>query len=1086
MKLFKAILLLFTFCIPFISFSSEDSPLWLRYCSISPDGKYIAFCYKGDIYKVSSSGGTAIPITVHTAYDYRPVWSPDGKYIAFSSNRYGNFDVFIVSSDGGEAKRLTYYSANDYVTSFSPDGKNVLFTSSRVDIPENAQYPSPALSELYSVSISGGREKMVLTTPAEDAKYDKNMKYIVYQDRKGYENEWRKHHISSVTRDIWLYNIETKKHRKLTSFEGEDRNPVFSGENEIIYLSEMNGSFNVFKANINEPFNPQQITFHKNHPVRFLSVSDNGIICYSYNGEIYTKLHDQKESQKVNIIINTEDKENSSSYITTGGGATEMALSPNGKEVAFIVRGEVFVASVDYGITKRITNTPEQERSVSFSPDGKALLYASERNNSWKLYQTKLERKDEKYFYNSTVLKEEPILESDLETFQPKFSPDGKEVAFLEERTTLKVINLETHKIRTILDGKYNYSYSDGDQWYDWSPDGKWFLVQYLGEKRWSAEVGLVDAGGKQEIFNLTKSGYNDASPKWMMGGKMMIWISDRNGMRSHGSWGSEYDVYGMFFTQNAFDKFKATKEEYEAIKEKEKKDKEEKDKEAKEKETKKNKNKDTTTIVEPIKIELDNIEDRKARLTINSSHLADAILSPDGEKLYYLSRFEGGYDLWVNKLRDHETKLLLKLEGGGGDLQFDKDGKTLFMFSGGKIIKINTENLEKKDITFNAEMILDKPAERAYMFEHVWRQVKKKFYEADLHNVDWDFYKKEYSRFLPYINNNFDFAEMLSELLGELNGSHTGSGYSPSYSNPDATAKLGVYFDEDYEGNGLKIKEIMDKSPFRNANSGIKAGDIIEKIDNNEIKNDGNYYIFLNHKSGKPTLLSLYDPISNKRWEETVKPISIGQENELMYQRWVKKRREETEKVSKGRIGYVHVRGMNDDSFRETYSEVLGRNNDKEALIVDTRFNGGGWLHDDLATLLSGKKYIDYVPRGQYIGSDPMGKWTKKSVVLVNESNYSDAHGFPYVYKTLNIGKLVGMPVPGTMTAVWWETLQDNSLYFGIPQVGTRGNDGKYLENQQLMPDNVINNDYEVVAKGKDQQLEKGVEVLLEELDKK
>jgi C-terminal processing protease CtpA/Prc len=259
----------------------------------------------------------------------------------------------------------------------------------------------------------------------------------------------------------------------------------------------------------------------------------------------------------------------------------------------------------------------------------------------------------------------------------------------------------------------------------------------------------------------------------------------------------------------------------------------------------------------------------------------------------------------------------------------------------------------------------------------------------------------------------------------------------------------------------------------------------IIEKIDGRSITSSMTVHPLLNHKAGKPTLLSLYDPQSDKRWDAVVKPITIGQEGQLLYERWVKNRREETERLSNGRIGYVHVRGMNDASYREAYSEIFGRNSKKEALVVDTRFNCGGWLHDDLATLLSGMRYADLTPRGQYVGSETNTRWTKKSIVLVGESNYSDAHGIPYAYRVQGIGEIVGMPVPGTMTAVWWERLQNQNLVFGIPQVGIRDIDGNYLENQQLVPDYLVRNEPDVVIQNRDQQLEKAVEVLLQELDR-
>ena len=230
--------------------------------------------------------------------------------------------------------------------------------------------------------------------------------------------------------------------------------------------------------------------------------------------------------------------------------------------------------------------------------------------------------------------------------------------------------------------------------------------------------------------------------------------------------------------------------------------------------------------------------------------------------------------------------------------------------------------------------------------------------------------------------------------------------------------------------------------------------------------------------------LVSLYDPQSGERWDEVIKPISYGQYGQLLYERWVEERRRLTEELSGGRLGYVHVRGMDSESFMEVYSEILGRNHEKEAIIVDTRFNGGGWLHNDLAILLGGEKYVELWPRGKKFGQEPMNQWSKPSAVLMGESNYSDAHFFPYTYATLKIGVTVGMPVPGTAPAVWWETLQDPTLVFGIPEVGIKDADGNYLENLQLEPDIKQTLDYDVVVTGRDQQLEAAVGYLLGVID--
>ncbi|MDP4198105.1 MAG: S41 family peptidase [Bacteroidota bacterium] len=1058
----------------------DNHPLWMRYPAISPDGNTIAFEYQGDIYTVPSAGGRATAIVTHDAYDFSPVWSPDGKSIAYASDRNGNFDVFLVPAVGGISKQLTVHTASEVPTCFTPNGDSVLFSAARMDDVHNAQFPIGVLTELYEVSTNGGMPRQILTTPAQLAQLDRGGNRILYQDRKGYENEWRKHEKASIARDIWLYDRSTNHHTKLSNFIGEDRNPVWSpDENEVYYLSEKSGSLNIWKLPIAHPEQTTQVTSFEKNPIRFLSIARTGTMAFGFNGEIYTLPAGGTTPTKVSIEIMPTEKSNSTNFSTLTSGATEFAVSPNGKEFAFVIRGDIFVASMDYDVTKRITNTPEQERSVSFSPDGRSLLYASERGHSWKIFETTIEHKEEPYFYASTTLKETPVIATERECFQPHYSPDGKEVAYLEERTNLKVINLKTHAIRTIMDSTHNYSYTDGDQWYEWSPDGKWFLVQFIDHNRWSNEVGLIDAQGKGSITNLTNSGYDDTHPTWSKDGTMIYWFSDRQGLRSHGNNSGETDVFGMFLTQAAWDRFRMTREEFDLARLAEKDTKDSADNKA----GKKKESKDSLEkkkVLAPITIDLKNIEDRMARLTINSSRMSDAVLSHDGERLYYITSYPKGGALWVHIFRDGETKMLTKLAAAGGQLVMDDAGKELYLLNNGNITKIDTANGSEKHVGYKAGMELNSPEERAYMFEHVWRQVLKKFYVENLNGVDWTYYKAAYSRFLPYINNNYDFAEMLSELLGELNASHTGSGYRPPNPEQNATASLGAFFDQNYTGNGIRIQEIIERGPLDVSASKTRAGTIIRAIDDQKITPAVDFNLYLNRKAGKPTRLALYNPEKDSSWEEIVKPVSRDEEGELLYQRWIKSRRLEVDSLSHGTIGYVHVRSMGDDSYRHAYSEILGRENDKSAMIVDTRFNGGGWLHDELATLLSGKEYVKFFPRHQDLGGEPTEKWSKPSVVLISESNYSDAHFFPYTYRALGIGKLVGMPVPGTATAVWWETLQDNTLYFGIPQVGVLDMQGKYLEGQELEPDYLVNNDPESVAKGRDLQLEKAVEVLM------
>ena len=1065
---------------------AEEAPLWMRHCVISPDGGQIAFTYKGDIYTVDTGGGKARQITSSRGYDTHPVWSPDGKSIAFASDREGSMDVFIVGRDGGVPRRLTSHSGNGVPVAFR-DNDHVLFGAAVMPDAGDMTFPSAQFPQVYEVSTEGGRPVMFSSVPMEDINVSPDGRSFLYHDRKGYEDAWRKHHTSSITRDIWLCTAAVgreRRFRKITTFDGEDRTPVWAQDGKsFYYLSERDGSFNIYRSDI-EGRNITRLTSHTGHPVRFLSAAKDGTLCYGFNGEIYT-LKEGEPAKKVAVSIVADTYDRHLVKQLKSSGATEISVSPEGKEVAFVMRGDVYVTSVEYKTTKQITDTPEQERDIDFSPDGRSIVYASERDGLWQIYQTSLVDKDDKLFTYANDFKEERLVNSSYTSFQPQYSPDGKEVAFLQNRTELRVLNLKTKEVRTVMDGKFEYSYSDGDQWFEWSPDSRWLLSGYIGHGGWNnKDVALVNASGNGEIHNLTQSGYTDGDAKWVLGGKAMIWKSDRAGYRSHGSWGSEDDVYIMFFDLDAYEHFRMSKEETALLEEAEKKEKE--DDAKKEDEKKKGKRnageKEKKDVVEPLEFDLENCRDRIVRLTVNSSRLGDAVLSAKGDKLYYQAAFEDGYDLWVHDLKENKTSIVMKNIGYGA-MMTDKKQENLYLCNS-SIRKVNMELGGSKTVEFSATFNYRPYEERQYMFDHIWKQVEDKFYVADLHGVDWKGYYNSYRRFLPHINNNYDFQEMLSEMLGELNGSHTGARYyAPGAS--FQTACLGAFYDNEYTGDGLKIKEIIAKGPFAVKKTDVTEGCIIEKINGEKISAGADYYPLLEGKAGRKVLLSVYNPKKGKRFEVTVKAISEGEQSDLLYRRWVRRNEQLVEKLSGGRVAYVHVQGMNSPSFSTVYSELLSeKNRTKEAVIVDTRHNGGGWLHDDLVTLLNGKEYQRFVPRGQYIGSDPFNKWLKPSCVLVCEDNYSNAHGFPWVYKELGIGKLIGTPVPGTMTAVWWERQIDPSIVFGIPQVGCMDMRGEYLENKELQPDIEVYNSPEEMLRGEDKQLEAAVKEMLKTIE--
>lgn len=1054
---------------------------WLRDAAISPDGSKIAFTYKGDIFTVPTAGGMAVQITSDRNYDGAPIWTPDGKRIVFMSTREGSDDIFVTSADGGRPRRVTTHSGNEKPLAFLNDS-TLLFSAAHM--PGRTTARSPFLTQVYSVNINrpSARPHLYLSVPVLAASVNADGA-MLYQDRKGVEDPLRKHERSSGPGDIWLYR--DGKFTQLTEFNGHDNSPAWGAGDTFYYTSEKDGTLNVFEASTSSK-NERQLTHFTKHPVRSLTAARNGELAFSWDGDLYV-MKPGGEPRKLNVTVNTDDYDSDAVKRYPTSGSENLAVSPEGKEVAFTLRGDLYVTATDYKTTRRITDTPSQERTSSFSPDGRTLVFDSDEDGIWQLYTAKIKNPDEKSFAYATDIVIEPLYKCDTSAMQPQFSPDGKKVAFLENRTILKVIDLETKKVTTALDGRYNYSYSDGDIPFAWSPDSKSLLVSYIGNSGWNnIDIALVRADGS-EVVDLTESGHSDTNPKWVMDGRALAYQTSKYGMKAQGSWGNQDDVVFMALDPETWETFNMTAEEVEIadrLKDDQKKKEEEKDskKDKKGKKDKDKKDKADKKEAESEPLDLANRRYRTRRLTNRSLNMGDFFLSPKGDKLYFVAgASEGGYNILQQDLKKGDTKVLVK--GVSGSLIPDKKGENLFVDSYSGIKKVNLKNGDVDDIEFEAPYDRKPSLERAYIYDHMAKQVADKFYDENLHGVDWKYYTEHYREFLPYISNNRDFATLMSEVLGELNASHTGARYYGPGA-PMGTAWLGAYFDEDYTGAGLKVAEVFPRGPLALKSVNVKPGDIITAIDGVEIGADADYYPLLEGKAGKKVTLDVLKA-DGSRTRPVIKAATGGSMSEMSYQRWVERNEQIVDSLSGGRIGYVHVRGMDGGSYQTVYDRILGKYRDADAIVVDTRHNGGGWLHNDLALLLGGKRYVTFKPRGREIGHEPFAQWDKPSVMLVNESNYSDAHGSPYTYQYLGLGEVVGAPIPGTMTAVWWENQIDPTIIFGIPQVTNVANDGTVLENHQLNPDVLIYNKPGEVESGTDAQLEGAVRRLMQKTAK-
>jgi C-terminal processing protease CtpA/Prc len=552
----------------------------------------------------------------------------------------------------------------------------------------------------------------------------------------------------------------------------------------------------------------------------------------------------------------------------------------------------------------------------------------------------------------------------------------------------------------------------------------------------------------------------------------------------------SQNDVFSLFLTQAQWDKYSLSEDDYELLLAIEQAQNElqtpanakDSDDSTNSDKTNASNDKNGDSVVEKIEIEWNELEDRIAKLTIHSSILGDAVLNKDTTKLYYLSQFEDQFDLWETDLRTQETAKIISLGSPDGRLMWDAKMETLYLLSDGNISKLMLEDGTSEIVSINEKMVIDREKLREHSFAHVWLRTSKIFYESTFHGINWLQMRNEYQPKVAHVANTYEFTELLSEMLGELNVSHSGARFRGDLQSGDETASLGIFYDYAYQGNGVKITEIINKGPLDKAKFDVKAGMVIVKIDGTTITKTMDWPHLLDRKVGKFTLLELVDENTGIAKQITVKPISIDAEEDLLYERFVKINEQEVLEKSKGLLGYVHIPSMSDKPYRSIYNDMMGRFYDKEAMIIDTRFNSGGDLVADLAMFFTGETFLSYATESKVVGGEPTSRYTKPVISLFNESMYSDGHCYASGFTDLNLGKTVGMPVPGTCSFAGWESLPMGG-YWGVVPISAKNKKGQWLENNQTLPDIIVKNQPGILDAGRDQQLESAVKEMLKNL---
>lgn len=1056
---------------------AETTDQWHRGTALSPDGKTIAFTHRGDIYQVSSAGGVAIPTTSNDSVEGNPQWSPDGQWLAYTSDRHGNLDIFLVPANGGSERRLTHHSGDDVVSGFSSDGSRVVFSSSRYDAIDSPVDPHRTRAELYEVNVSGGTPVQITTVEAKQARWNGDGSALLFADDKR-EVFYRKHDDSPFERNIWRTTPGADKFDQLTTSAWNDHTPQWDETgNGFYFLSERSGTINVWHQEFaTGEASARQITSHEPHPVRDLSVSRGGDIAYSYHGQVYFGANGNTPAP-VDLTILTADSGEHASRIAAGEKITEFVVSPDDMEIAYVVRGDVFVTSLEFGTTRQVTSTPGLELNVAFTADGRGLVYGAERMDQWKIFESRLADDDEAYFFLATRIEERLLIEGEQDeadgipvaVAQPLPSPDGRFLAYLADWSEVRVFDTKSRRSRTLVPADMNFSFGYDEIGYSWSPDSSYLAVDIQPDGRlFFPNVAIVPVDGSSELTDLTRSGYADYAPEWHANGGLIAWTTGRFGPRQHGGHGTHTDVFAQFLNQESWDEFRRTKEDI-AIEE------------AGEDEPE-----DDKKSVQPVNFESVGAADRQARLTIHSSDLAGFAVSSDASKLYYLSAIEKGYDLWSHDFREEETSKLLAIGAESASLQLLSDDSAAIVLADGILQKIDlaADEPSAEAIEITANMDIDAGAERTAMLHHIWQATRDRIYwPAVLSESHWDEMYAAYAAKLPSVSNNRDFVEILNEFIGELDISHAYARYRPEP--VDATAAIGAVLDHgDVAAPGVLIAHVFHQGPLAKASDRASAGDRIVAVDDVRVAGSSNYYALVNNKDDVPVRLTLAG--RRGEYDVVVRPVSLDAEREWAREQWVESRHQLVEKLSGGRLGYVYIPQMSDDAYRRVYQDLFGRHFTKEAVVIDVRDNNGGDLVDWLVQLFSGTQYMWNVPDGRVAQGEPITEWVKPSIALTNQSAYSDGHCFVASWKALGISTLVGSSVTGTCTYAGWELLSSGDIRAGTPRLGIKDPEGDWMERKTTHPDIHIDADPASVAAGRDVQLEKAVEVLLGELDAK
>ena len=1058
--------------------------------ALSPDRSEIAFVSGGDIWTVPAAGGEARLLVSHPATESRPLYSPDGHKLAFISNRTGNGDVYVLTFDTGDLKRLTFDDANDQLDSWSRDGRWIYFTSSSRDIS--------GMNDLFRIGVDGGTPMPVsadryatefFSAPSPDGK---GLAFTARGTASG--QWWRKGHSHLDECEVWLIrDLSAPRYEQITASGTKNMWPMWSADgNSIFYVSDRGGAQNIWTVSARSAGSDKEsgssqspkgyaearpVTKFKDGRVLWPNISYDGrAIVFERNFAIWKMDTGTGQASEVPITRRGAAAGPSVEHLRLTDQIQELALSPDGKKVAFVVRGEVFAASAkDGGDAARVTNSPFNESQIAWAPDSRKLAYVSDRDGAPHIY-----------FYDFTSNTETQLTREATGDSAPCFSPDGKSLAFEREARELRVIDLNSKQERLLSSGVFARPPISSTRPFVWSPDNKWIAFTSTSGKSFTNVLVVPAAGGETKQISFLANVFNNAV-SWSPDGAFIIFDTAQ---RTEGGQIARVDLIPRTprFREDQFrDLFKEeslrTSRTGPAPQENRPDPSDTQNATAPVTNEKKQPPK-------PVEIVFDDIKKRLSLLPLGVD-AGDPEISPDGKWLLMVAGAAGQQNLYIYSLDElaREPAIARQLTSTPGfkrDAQFSPDSKEVFFLEQGRINVVAVDNRTLRPVAVNAEMDVDFEREKIEVFNQAWGYLRDLFYDPNYHGVDWQAVRAEYAPRIAGARTPDEMRRLLSLMVGELNASHSGVS-APFSANQASSGRLGLRFDRSEYENGarLRVTEVIPLGPA--ALAGVKTGEYLLAIDGTQIGPRVNIDELLGFKTARRVLLtvSASSDAANKR-EVAVRPVNTATEKGLLYRKWVEEKREYVAKISGGRLGYVHMFDMGSGSLSQLFVDLDTENHSREGVVVDVRNNNGGFVNAYAIDVFARRGYMIMTRRGfpaaparTVLGQRALEAPT---ILVTNQHSLSDAEDFTEGYRALKLGKVVGEPTAGWIIYTAGATLIDGTN-IRLPFIKITSSDGKLMELAPRPVDVPIVRPIGESYTGHDVQLETAVRELLKQI---